>query len=123
MKARLKQPEKILMSREEITEIVNSEFQKKYYNLYAEAVQDISIQVLAGVLVTLDLWYGWKKDRLKKFVQTIHSQEDDMVDHNFSNIDNINRIKDLYGIDLEKEFPAHVAPIDAKPKKVKGIWE
>lgn len=103
---------RVPMSRGEITEIVNEEFIKKKHELYSSVVQDITVQVLATVLVTLELWYGWKKERLKKLIETIHSEEEDMVMNNLTTIGFVERLKAMYGIDLMEEFPAHMETLD-----------
>ena len=110
MKSRIIRPSnnKVPMSRAEIKAAVEKEFAKQHYNLYQETVQDITVQILANVLSTLELWYGWKKDRLRKFIDTLHSEEDDMLRLKVTTLDNVQKVKERYGIDLYKEFPAHV---------------
>lgn len=110
MKARIpiKNTGKILMSYDEVRQTVEEEFAKKQYELYSEAVQDITVQVMANVLKTLEVWYGWKESRLKKFVQSMHGYEEDMVRFGITTNDNFTDIKEKYNIDLAEEFPAHV---------------
>ena len=110
MKARIKPKEtdKVLMSYAGIKQVVEEEFINKEYELYEKCVQDITVQVLSNVINTLEYWYGWRKDRIRKFIGYLHSEEDDMVSMGISTLDNIKRIKERYGIDLAEEFPAHV---------------
>lgn len=110
MKARIvnKDTDKILMTRAGIKEVVEEEFIKKEYELYEHCVQDITAQVLSNVINTLEYWYGWRKDRIRKFINYLHSEEDDMVNMGISTLDNIERIKKRYDIDLMTEFPARI---------------
>lgn len=107
MKARITHSDndRVLMSRAGIKQIVEQEFTNKQYELYNSCARDITIQVLSNVLNTLEYWYGWKKDRLKKFIEQLHKEEDDMVQLGVSTIDNVRRIKEKFGIDLIEEFP------------------
>lgn len=110
MKSRIikRDTDKVLMSQAEIKKAVEAEFTKQHYDLYCQACQDITVQVLANVLSTLELWYGWKKDRLRKFIDTLHSEEDDMLRLGTTTLENAQRVKERYGIDLYEEFPAVV---------------
>lgn len=110
MKARIpvKTSEKIALSRDEIKAIVEQEFTKKQYELYSDAVQDITVQVMANVLRTLEVWYDWKEQRLRKFIHSMQGYEEDMVRYGITTTDNYNYFKEKYNIDLVEEFPAHV---------------
>ncbi len=112
MKARIpikqKDKDKIVTSYAGIKKVVEEEFAKKQYEVYNDAVQDITAQVLANVLKTLEVWYGWKESRLKKFINAMHGYEEDMVRFGITTTDNYNSLKQKYNIDLAEEFPAHV---------------
>lgn len=102
----------ILVTEKQVQKSVDDMIDDIRYEVYAEAVQDITAQTLATVMVTLEQWYGWKEERLKKFVEHIHDTEDLMVKpsplhHRFTHLDNLKHIKEKYNIDLRKEFPAH----------------
>lgn len=113
MKAHMKHPQnRVYVTEAQIHNAVEAEAETIKKEVYKEAVQDITVQTLATVLYCLETCYDWKEQRLKKFVQYLHDTEDLMVNpsplhHRFSHLDNKQRMKDLYGIDLEKEFPAH----------------
>ena len=110
MKARIpvRTSDKIPMSYDGIKEVVEQEFARKQYELYSNAVQDITVQVMANVLRTLEVWYGWKDQRIRKFIHCMHGYEEDMVRYGISSTDNYNYFKEHFGIDLVDEFPAHV---------------
>lgn len=110
MKARVihKDTDKVLMTRAGIKEVVKEEFIKNEFELYERCVQDITAQVLSNVINTLEYWYGWKRERIRKFIKYLHSEEDDMVNMGISTLDNIERIKKCYDIDLIEEFPARL---------------
>lgn len=110
MKARIpvRTSDKIPMSYDGIKEVVEQEFAKRQYELYSNAVQDITVQVMANVLRTLEVWYGWKEQRLRKFIHSMQGYEDDMVRYGITTTDNYNYLKEKYNIDLVYEFPAHV---------------
>ena len=113
MKARIKNPSnRVYVTETQIHDAVEAEVETIKKEVYKEAVQDITVQTLATVLYCLETCYDWKEQRLKKFVQYLHDTEDLMVNpsplhHRFSHLDNKQRMKELYGIDLEQEFPAH----------------
>ena len=110
MKARIpvRTSDKIPMSYDGIKEVVEQEFAKRQYELYSDAVQDITAQVMANVLKTLEVWYGWKEQRIRKFINAMHGYEEDMLKFGITSTDNYNHFKDDYNIDLVEEFPAHV---------------
>lgn len=102
----------ILVTEKQVQKSVDNMIEDIRFEVYSEAVQDITAQTLATVMVTLEQWYGWKEERLKKFVEHIHDTEDLMVKpsplhHRFTHLDNLKHIKEKYNIDLRKEFPAH----------------
>ncbi len=102
----------ILVTEKQVQKSVDDMIEDIRFEVYAEAVQNITAQTLATVMVTLEQWYGWKEERLTKFVEHIHDTEDLMVKpsplhHRFTHLDNLKHIKEKYNIDLIKEFPAH----------------
>lgn len=102
----------IFVTEKQVQKSVDAQIEDIRFEVYQEAVQDITAQTLATVLVTLEQCYGWKGERLRKFVECIHDTEDLMVKpsplhHRFTHLDNLKHIKDKYNIDLRKEFPAH----------------
>ena len=111
MKARIKNPtDRVYVTETQIHHAVEAEIETIKKQIYKEAVQDITVQTLATVLVTLEQYYGWKEGRLKKFVEAIHGVEDTMVNpsplhHRYTHLDNEQHIKEKYGIDLNAEFP------------------
>lgn len=105
--------DKITVSKYELKQLVAEEFEKRHIELYKESVADISVQMLANVLVALEQYYGWKKKRLQEFVTALHATEDSMVTPSplhktYTTLDNEKHIKDKFGIDLRAEFPADV---------------
>ena len=125
MKARIilppKDTDKFMVSYKELKKTVEEEFTKKRYEVYADAAQDITVQVLSNVLKTLEIFYGWKQSRLEKFIACLHDYEDDMVRFGITTVNNYNEIKDKFSIDLVKEFPAHVRGQD-EPEEP-GEWQ
>lgn len=116
MKSHIKNSrDRVYVTEKQVHAAVEAEIETIRLELYQKAVQDITVQTLATVLYTLETCYGWKEQRLKKFIECLHDTEDLMVTpsplhHRFNHLDNEQRMKDLYNIDLEREFPAHVEP-------------
>ena len=78
------------------------EMQKRYSELQGEIMQDITEQIMATVLWTLDKWYGWKGKRLRAFIDAVNSTFDIMDTAEFDNDNNASYLKETYGIDLSE---------------------
>lgn len=101
------------VSPEEVKQMVKEEFEKEHLNLYKEAMADITAQVLANVLVTMEQYYGWKGKRLRELISAIHATEDSMVTPSplhttYTTLDNEKHLKEKFSIDLRAEFPPNV---------------
>lgn len=81
---------------------VAKEMQKRYSELQGEIMQDITEQIMATVLWTLDKWYGWKGKRLRAFINAVNSTFDIMDTAEFDNDNNASYLKETYGIDLSE---------------------
>lgn len=98
-----------LTTKKAIHDEVMREYQARYDEHQNAIVSDIAVQVLSNVLITLDKSYGWRKDRLKHFVEALQDMSDIMenptpMTHRFTPDDNYEYIKNTYGIDLKEEF-------------------
>ena len=69
MKANFKKKVPITMTKEDIEKIVKAEKEK----LYDDVENLVASQLIAVVLVTLEINYGWKKDRLTKFINALNA--------------------------------------------------
>ena len=86
---------------------VNKEVEKKYKEIFDLAVDEVTIQIYAIMLTTLDKTYGWRKKRLKKFIKEVEAMSKLMVDNpmrgEFDAYKCEEYLKNKYGIDLRKE--------------------
>ena len=69
MKANFKKKIPITMTKEDFEKIVKAEKEK----LYDDVENLVASQLIAVVLVTLEINYGWKKDRLTKFINALNA--------------------------------------------------
>lgn len=100
---------KILTTTKEVKREVEREFSQRKVDLIREIAPDLAQQVLSNVLITLDKSYGFKKQRLKSFLDQLHAtcdlmNEPTVLTHRWTVDDNIKYLKDKYDIDLTKEF-------------------
>lgn len=100
---------RVITNVKEIREEVNRQMTEKKFELMQEIASELAVQVLANVLVTLEKSYGFKQKRLQGFVDNLKSMCDLMsnplpITHRFDVDDNIDDLKEKYGIDLKKEF-------------------
>lgn len=94
-------------------EIAREEYDKIKEEIFRSCADDIMSQTLANVLWTLSTAYGWKRKRLRKFVEWLHDTHDlqmhpSKMHHRFSALNCEKELKEKYGIDIRKEFPAVV---------------
>ena len=86
---------------------VNKEVEKKYKEIFNLAVDEITYQIYAVMLTTLDKTYGWRKKRLKKFIKEVDAMSRLMVDNpmrgEFGTYKCVDYLQDKYEIDLRKE--------------------
>ena len=109
MKARIKDDQKVLMSRQDIQRICNAEYENKREEMFKEVASDIMTQALCVVYYTLITSKGWREKRLKDFTAEIKATNDLMCNpsklhHRFNPIDIEEMLKSKYGIDLREEF-------------------
>lgn len=91
-----------IVRQSDIKKEVAKEMQKRYCELQGEIMQDITEQIMATVLWTLDKWYGWKGKRLRAFIDAVNSTFDIMDTAEFDNDSNTSYLKETYGIDLSE---------------------
>lgn len=86
---------------------VNKEVEKKYKEIFALAVDEVTIQIYAIMLTTLDKSYGFRKNRLRKFIKEVEAMSRLMVDNTmrgeFDAYKCMDYLEDKYEIDLRKE--------------------
>lgn len=104
MTSNYKPKRSMVVTEESFNNAVKAEVCKLYDNINA----DISAQILAVVLVNLEVNYGWKHDRLCKFVNNLHATAElacntDVFGKTINTEQLIEHIKDKYGIDLRQE--------------------
>ncbi len=86
---------------------VNKAVEKEYKQIFNLAVDEVTIQIYAIMLTTLDKSYGFRKKRLKKFIKEVEAMSRLMVDNpmrgEFDAYQCEEYLKSKYGIDLRKE--------------------
>ena len=86
---------------------VNKEVEKKYKEIFDLAVDEVTYQIYAVMLTTLDKTYGFRKKRLRKFIKEVEAMSRLMVDNpmrgEFDAYKCEEYLKNKYGIDLRKE--------------------
>ena len=88
------------MTKEDIENIVKAEKEK----LYDDVENLVASQLIAVVLVTLEINYGWKKDRLNKFISALNATAElacktNIFENEVDTDDLIQHLIDKYGID------------------------
>ena len=81
---------------------------KELTRLYDKVGFDVAAQLLSVVLYSLEINYGWKRDRLRAFVNNLHSTAElacgtDIFGKSIDTEQLISHINDRYGIDLRAE--------------------
>ena len=100
MKSNFKKKVPITMTKEDLENIVKSEKAKTY-----DAAENlVASQLIAVVLVTLEINYGWKKDRLNKFISALNATAElacktNIFGNEVDTDDLIQHLIDKYGID------------------------
>ena len=100
MKANFKNKVPITMTKEDIENIVKAEKAKTY-----DAAENlVASQLIAVVLVTLEINYGWKKNRLNKFISALNATAElacktNIFGNEVDTDDLIQHLIDKYGID------------------------
>lgn len=100
MKANFKKKVPITMTKEDFENIVKAEKEK----LYDDVENMVASQLIAVVLVTLEINYGWKKDRLNKFIDNLNATaalacKTNIFGNDVDTDDFIQHLIDKYGID------------------------
>ena len=100
MKANFKKKIPIAMTQEDLENIVKSE----KATTYDAAENLVASQLIAVVLVTLEINYGWKKDRLNKFISALNATAElacktNIFGNEVDTDDLIQHLIDKYGID------------------------
>ena len=86
---------------------VNKAVEKEYKQIFNLAVDEITYQIYAVMLTTLDKTYGWRKKRLKRFIKEVNVISKLMVDNPMRGEFNAYKCEEYlnnkYGIDLREE--------------------
>ena len=104
MRANFKNKAPITTNKETIEKAMKAELDR----LYDKVGFDVAAQLLSVVLYSLEINYGWKRDRLRAFVNNLHSTAElacgtDIFGKSIDTEQLISHIKDRYGIDLRVE--------------------
>ena len=99
MKATFKKKAPIITNEETIEKAMNAELDR----LYDKVGFDVAAQLLSVVLYSLEINYGWKRERLKAFVNNLHSTaelacETDIFGKSIDTEQLVTRTQDSYGI-------------------------
>ena len=86
---------------------VNKAVEKEYKQIFNLAVDEITYQIYAIMLTTLDKSYGFRKKRLRKFIKEVEAMSRLMVDNpmrgEFDAYKCMDYLEDKHGINLRKE--------------------
>jgi len=86
---------------------VKKEVEKKYKEIFDLAIDEVTYQIYAVMLTTLDKSYGFRGKRLRKFISEVEDMTRLMVDNpmrgEFDAYKCEEYLKNKYGIDLRKE--------------------
>lgn len=109
MKANYKRNKKLTQKDMQfIQELADEEFNNRIHELYSDCQKDIAVQFTAAVMVTLEQWYGFGKERQCKFFEHLNNTYADLEGIGFVGktcpTDLVLHIKEKFGIDLEKEI-------------------
>ena len=104
MRANFKNKAPITTNKETIEKAMKAELDR----LYDKVGFDVAAQLLSVVLYSLEINYGWKRDRLRSFVNNLHSTAElacgtDIFGKSIDTEQLISHIKNRYGIDLRSE--------------------
>lgn len=104
MKANFKNKAPITTNKETVEKAMKAELDR----LYDKVGFDVAAQLLSVVLFNLEINYGWKRDRLRAFMNNLHSTADlacgtDIFGKSIDTEQLISHIRDRYGIDLRAE--------------------
>lgn len=86
---------------------VKKEVERKYKEIFDLAVDEVTYQIYAVMLTTLDKTYGWREKRLRRFIKEIEVIVKLMVSnstrHGLDAYKCEEYLKSKYGIDLRQE--------------------
>lgn len=104
MKANFKKKVPITMTKEDIEKIVKAEKEK----LYDDVENLVASQLIAVILCTLEINYGWKKKRLDKFISALNATAElacktNIFGNEVDTDDLIQHLIDKYGIDCRAQ--------------------
>lgn len=98
---------KMVMSKADIQEALQEEWESKKDLVYTEVKKDVSAQILAVFFSVLNKDFGFGKTRLMRVKESVesyfHIMQDGVFFRDFTPIDCIEYIKKEFGIDLDKE--------------------
>lgn len=86
---------------------VKKEVERKYKEIFDLAIDEVTYQIYAVMLTTLDKSYGWREKRLRRFIKEIEVIVKLMVSnstrHGLDAYKCEEYLKSKYGIDLREE--------------------
>jgi hypothetical protein len=100
------------IGRSEARRIAREEMEQYKFDVFSECAAEILQQSIAAVLITLEKYYGWKRQRLTEFMKSLQmyldTMQEDGITGKWDNDENIEYLKDVFGIDIRTEFQAEV---------------
>ena len=99
---------RIVVSEDDIENILDAEWQKRVDKVYETALRDVSAQVLAVFYTCLSKRYGFGKKRMLSLKRDVEStftlmNTDNILGKDFTTQDCLDYMKEKFGIDLDKE--------------------
>ena len=86
---------------------VDKAVEQRYKQIFDTAVDEITYQIYAVMLTTLDKTYGFRKNRLRKFIKEVEAMSRLMVDNpmrgEFDAYKCVDYLQDRFGINLREE--------------------
>lgn len=98
---------KMVLTKEEIAQYINEEWESIKDTVYAEVKNDVANQVLAVFFTVLNKEFGFGKKRLLKVKEGVEANfaimQQGVFGNKFTPVDCINYLKKEFDIDLDKE--------------------
>lgn len=109
MKSNYKKKVPIVTTPEQLENIVREAIKEKQDELYKKVATDIAAQLFALVLSTLEVHCGWKRKRLRAFVEAFQSMAvltigGNVAGHEIDARKIMEHCKDVHGIDVYEEL-------------------
>lgn len=98
---------KMVLTKEEIAQYINEEWESIKDTVYAEVKNDVANQVLAVFFTVLNKEFGFGKKRLLKVKEGVESyfslMQKGIFNKPFTPIDCLNYLREEFGIDIDKD--------------------